>query len=377
MRRRRLTVAVVAVCCSSSPHAVVASEDERALLSRSDRAASEQAPVSPWISKLMTSIQAAAGAVEEKRKYQIAQKAILADTVERAQAAEVNLTAGLDKAYDEFQVEVDRVWAIQKEADQGIVDTEKVRSENAHKTLGGIVNDFISVRSAEIKAETERADAAKTHRAAMREEVRLFRDTLLMNYCQPPTNNATWLPYAYVFKDEGPSFVSEAMGCPDINDASTCINYNKAYTDLREAWTVCGETEGCGRIMNHTINGRLYLRRRSDLAGFKMLPAANASMSAAMMLNYECMPLCPTTCQQQLPKDLPPDTSVRITCGHCASGAWQEGGHRCTSPTRESDMNGFEGASGNCPEGYADCRYCQLHDARSLTLLALQSSGST
>ena len=42
-----------------------------------------------------------------------------------------------------------------------------------------------------------------------------------------------------------------------------CINGNRAYPALLEAWTICGHVPDCGFIMRYS-DQRYYLRRTSD-----------------------------------------------------------------------------------------------------------------
>ena len=46
-------------------------------------------------------------------------------------------------------------------------------------------------------------------------------------------------------------------------DKDACLNNNKPYYSLVEAWKMCGKVEGCGFVMRYS-NGKYYLRRLSD-----------------------------------------------------------------------------------------------------------------
>lgn len=64
-------------------------------------------------------------------------------------------------------------------------------------------------------------------------------------------------------------FVSRVgKGCPNpgkVNGAwgTSCLNLNRPYARLSEAWEKCGATPGCGAVMRYS-NGKFFLRRESD-----------------------------------------------------------------------------------------------------------------
>mmetsp|Transcript_73953 Transcript_73953/g.128290 ORF Transcript_73953/g.128290 Transcript_73953/m.128290 type:complete len:845 (+) Transcript_73953:66-2600(+) len=43
-----------------------------------------------------------------------------------------------------------------------------------------------------------------------------------------------------------------------------CLNNNMPFDKLEEAWTSCGQTQGCGAILQHSKTGKFYLRRKTD-----------------------------------------------------------------------------------------------------------------
>lgn len=72
------------------------------------------------------------------------------------------------------------------------------------------------------------------------------------------SNNSTACPFP------GPGLKEdyEPKQCP-TNAPSSCINGNKPYNSLKEAWEACGTVEGCGNILEWT-DKKFYLRRRCD-----------------------------------------------------------------------------------------------------------------
>jgi hypothetical protein len=72
----------------------------------------------------------------------------------------------------------------------------------------------------------------------------------------PPTKSAEACEAAAT--PDGPG-----KNCPDNADDSTCINGNKGYSSLKEAWDDCGQVDECGAVMLFK-NGQYYLRRASD-----------------------------------------------------------------------------------------------------------------
>lgn len=79
-----------------------------------------------------------------------------------------------------------------------------------------------------------------------------------------------------------PNYAIYGKGCPDpgdLKDGHTCLNGNKEYDTLQEAWTACGEVAECAAVMEHS-NHKYYLRRAND--------PDMAVDEGSYMLGYHC-----------------------------------------------------------------------------------------
>lgn len=61
---------------------------------------------------------------------------------------------------------------------------------------------------------------------------------------------------------------------------STCLNGNTAYSNMTEAWEVCGKTKECGAVMQN-VDYHWYLRRHSD---------PDTDLKGQVLYAYNCVP---------------------------------------------------------------------------------------
>ena len=80
------------------------------------------------------------------------------------------------------------------------------------------------------------------------------------------------------------------VGCPvrqnfqdgGLDCSGTCINGNKPYKDLKEAWKECGKKVGCSKILKVTDpygEQEFFLRREAD---------KNKTYARHQFVKYEC-----------------------------------------------------------------------------------------
>eukprot|EP00929_Paragymnodinium_shiwhaense_P057413 TRINITY_DN28736_c0_g1_i2.p1 TRINITY_DN28736_c0_g1~~TRINITY_DN28736_c0_g1_i2.p1 ORF type:complete len:369 (+),score=96.97 TRINITY_DN28736_c0_g1_i2:138-1244(+) len=306
-------------------------DDERSLLSRAG--GRHRDPQSDW---------------EKGQRY------LLSIEVDNADAAE---KAVLEKA-ETMKKEVLATVAAEVDAEYNnntnLVQTEASVAQTNMAAVQSLVEKELESSKASLEEEKAKADKAALHREALRAEIWNLRQTIATNYCPPPAS-PVWAPYSVKLGGNMSSF-SEMTGCPpgaDATDASGCLNGNKGYKSFTDAWVKCGETKGCGRIAKYQLNGKYYLRRRSDLAGLALDKNATG-LPPFVATNYVCMAVCPTACQF-------PD------CGHCATGLYKDGPGvaRCTRPKRDVPTDPYVNASGSCEPGLIDCRSCVLDDMKT------------
>eukprot|EP00929_Paragymnodinium_shiwhaense_P002784 TRINITY_DN103072_c0_g1_i1.p1 TRINITY_DN103072_c0_g1~~TRINITY_DN103072_c0_g1_i1.p1 ORF type:complete len:352 (+),score=77.59 TRINITY_DN103072_c0_g1_i1:127-1182(+) len=285
------------------------------------------------------------------------QSAVLSAEMDRAGLAETAIDDSIDAAQSKVVEMIQANVSAQMSKQRLLVEAEQNRSKRELDDIEANVTSSMTETRRLLKMEKERATRATAQRELLKAQVLSLRKSLHSNYCPPPTEQK-WIPHLFVH-NEAPNWVSETVGCPNLQDATSCLNDNAGYTSFREAWIRCGEIEGCGRIMNYTMDGKLYLRRRSDMAGMRLRndsATVSALLPVALILEYECMPLCPVTCQRQCASA---NSTCDGICGHCAGGTWQDKGQRCLTPRRAGEMEPFLEASGACPDGYTDCRVCK------------------
>jgi hypothetical protein len=75
---------------------------------------------------------------------------------------------------------------------------------------------------------------------------------------RPGADKMIALPPSSQWRDQG-------TGCPN-HDASYCLNNNKPYETIEQAWIACAQISECGNILRYEHDGRIrfYVRRSDD-----------------------------------------------------------------------------------------------------------------
>eukprot|EP00929_Paragymnodinium_shiwhaense_P013075 TRINITY_DN120932_c0_g1_i1.p1 TRINITY_DN120932_c0_g1~~TRINITY_DN120932_c0_g1_i1.p1 ORF type:complete len:395 (+),score=105.79 TRINITY_DN120932_c0_g1_i1:70-1254(+) len=301
------------------------------------------------------------------------QKKFLADEAVTQLHKEKNISQDVVNWGDEWAARLLETKAqVLTEVDDMLVE-ERNRAGQALNNTWTAMNASLGIVNSTIYSERERAANAALERDDLQMQIVSLTQTLQAQYCPPPSA-PSFVGYNYVF-DVVPNWVSQTVGCPDPLEPKSCLHENMGYDSFSEAWIRCGETEGCGKVMRYKLNGKYYLRRRSDLNSLVLaesLKRDDLDVSGdplALVVNYVCMPICPTACQYP-------------TCGHCSTGEFMAmpGKARCTVPKRADTRSVYNASSGNCPENTVDCRFCALDDLleyKKATQGATQAAATT
>eukprot|EP00929_Paragymnodinium_shiwhaense_P014186 TRINITY_DN122076_c0_g1_i1.p1 TRINITY_DN122076_c0_g1~~TRINITY_DN122076_c0_g1_i1.p1 ORF type:complete len:398 (-),score=84.71 TRINITY_DN122076_c0_g1_i1:151-1344(-) len=304
--------------------------------------------------------QMAAQLAQERAMMDAHQKMLMAREETRARAAEAKLSQAVEAAQTNFLEELESKVREYAQRDASNITAEKARTAEEMAALQDSVEALETKTLSDIQFAQDTSFEAETQRDLLFAQLSSFKKGVFRNLCPPPTGSAlNWQPHLFIFATS-PNVISSSVGCPDAADPSSCLESNKAFDSVEEAWAKCATVEGCGRLMNFSINNKIYLRRRADLNGLEEKTAEKGHVAAvAHFLDFECMPLCPTECQRQCDAT----GACGGVCSHCAYGGWREGGSRCSTPLRGSEFQAFVNASGSCDPGLTDCRVCTFDKA--------------
>eukprot|EP00929_Paragymnodinium_shiwhaense_P064201 TRINITY_DN32136_c0_g1_i1.p1 TRINITY_DN32136_c0_g1~~TRINITY_DN32136_c0_g1_i1.p1 ORF type:complete len:415 (+),score=96.25 TRINITY_DN32136_c0_g1_i1:177-1421(+) len=245
---------------------------------------------------------------------------------------------------------------------------------------------------------------ATAERNFLQSQINGVWNSLVKSECQPSSGQRGTVPGKAGMMVIGCGMASlcpdmwPGSGCPTDMDSMTRFStfntiWHQKFDTFEEAWLRCGETAGCGHILElsttpgQTLSGSaadgtsfsldissdytgFFMRRRYDLdigtvnaswnwgsyvsclsnLGVPMTMTGAGNVSTVVTgTDYVCEKMCPAACQQL--------GENSTACGHCAE-AIKPGEPRACSTCNMTHPNGL-GCSGMCMEnGQVDCRYC-------------------